>query len=258
MLVEQDSPMGVGHLTAADFDYHLQDDMAALASQINTTATADTLEGLSAEHWASAVQEATRLPPFRDGAHAAGVAASRWFKNDEVHDLLVNGLAHHGFQIEASLACKPVSGSLLFFSKQTCRNFRTDSHQWRTKKNGKSLQETHEKLKVHGEYKLVAYYSTTADATLQRRVYRQPPILGLTSALGVAPTLAAAPTLAVAPALARAPAPDPALALTGIAPPRVQSDRRQGPRARALPHTQHPAPATAAARRQHDGRLCSQ
>ena len=254
MLVEQDSPMGVGHLTAAlnDFDYHLQDDMAALASQINTTATADTLEGLSAEHWASAVQEATRLPSFRDGAHVAGVAASRWFKNDEVHDILVNGLTHHGFQIEASLACKPVSGSLLFFSKQTCRNFRTDSHQWRTKKNGKSLQETHEKLKVHGEYKLVAYYSTTADATLQRRVYRQPLIIGRISALGVAPTLA------VAPALAPAPAPALALAPTGIAPLRVQSDRRQGPGARALPHAQHPAPATAAARRQHDGRPRSQ
>jgi hypothetical protein len=176
MFVEQDPPMGVGHLAAAlnDFDYHLQDDMAAIASQISPTGTADTLEGLSAEHWASAVQEATRLPPFRDGAHAAGVAASRWFKNDEVYDLLVNGLRNHGFQLQTSLASKPASGSLLFFSKQTCRNFRTDGHQWRTKKNGKSLQETHEKLKVHGEYKLVAYYSTTADATLQRRVYRQP------------------------------------------------------------------------------------
>ena len=77
MFVEQDPPMGVGHLAAAlnDFDYHLQDDMAAIASQISPTGTADTLEGLSAEHWASAVQEATRLPPFRDGAHAAGVAA---------------------------------------------------------------------------------------------------------------------------------------------------------------------------------------
>ena len=107
--------MGVGHLAAAlnDFDYHLQDDMAALASQINTTATADTLEGLSAEHWASAVQEATRLPPFRNGTHAAEVAASRWFKNDEVHDLLVNGLACHGFRVQTSLACKPGSGSLL-------------------------------------------------------------------------------------------------------------------------------------------------
>ena len=168
--------VGMGHLTAAldDFDYHLQDDLAALASQISTTAASDTLEGLSAEHWASAVQEATRLPHFRDGTHAAEVAASRWFKNDEVHDLLVNGLARHGFRVQTSLTCKPGSGSLLFFSKQTCRNFRTDSHQWRTKKNGKSLQETHEKLKVHGEYKLVAYYSTTADATLQRRVYRQP------------------------------------------------------------------------------------
>ena len=74
--------------------------------------TADTLEGLSAEHWASAVQEATRLPPFRDGAHAAGVAASRWFKNDEVYDLLVNGLTNHGFQLQTSLASKPASGSL--------------------------------------------------------------------------------------------------------------------------------------------------
>ena len=47
MFVEQDPPMGVGHLAAAlnDFDYHLQDDMAAIASQISPTGTADTRTG---------------------------------------------------------------------------------------------------------------------------------------------------------------------------------------------------------------------
>ena len=131
----------------------------------------DMLDGFSTEQWASAVHEATQLPQFRDSAQVAEVAASRWLKNDEVHDLLTNGVSRYGFALQTSLPRTPGSGSLLFYSKQTCKNFRTDGHQWRTKKNGKSLQETHEKLKVHGKYQLVAYYSTNAEGTLQRRVY---------------------------------------------------------------------------------------
>ena len=131
----------------------------------------DMLDGFSTEQWASAVHEATQLPQFRDSTQAAEVAASRWLKNDEVHDLLTNGVSRYGFALQTSLPRTPGSGSLLFYSKQTCKNFRTDGHQWRTKKNGKSLQETHEKLKVHGKYQLVAYYSTNAEGTLQRRVY---------------------------------------------------------------------------------------
>ena len=66
------------------------------------------------------------------------------------------------------------AGTIFLFDRKAVRFFRKDGHDWQKKKDGKTVRETHEKLKVHGEYKLVAYYSTTADATLQRRVYRQP------------------------------------------------------------------------------------
>lgn len=41
-----------------------------------------------------------------------------------------------------------LGGSLLLFDRNMLRNFRKDGHNWRKKKDGKTVQEAHEKLKV--------------------------------------------------------------------------------------------------------------
>ncbi|GKV06851.1 hypothetical protein SLEP1_g18676 [Rubroshorea leprosula] len=39
-------------------------------------------------------------------------------------------------------------GSLFLFNRKALRNFRKDGHCWRKKKDGKTVREAHEKLKV--------------------------------------------------------------------------------------------------------------
>lgn len=41
-----------------------------------------------------------------------------------------------------------IGGSLLLFDRKMLRNFRKDGHNWKKKKDGKTVQEAHEKLKV--------------------------------------------------------------------------------------------------------------
>jgi len=41
-------------------------------------------------------------------------------------------------------------GSLLLFDRKAVRFFRKDNHNWRKKADGKTVRETHEKLKVSG------------------------------------------------------------------------------------------------------------
>lgn len=38
-------------------------------------------------------------------------------------------------------------GQLFLYDKRTCRYFRRDGHSWRKKRDGKTIGETHEKLK---------------------------------------------------------------------------------------------------------------
>ena len=47
--------------------------------------------------------------------------------------------------ISVSLA---VGGSLFLFDRKVLRFFRKDSHNWRKKKDGKTVKEAHERLKV--------------------------------------------------------------------------------------------------------------
>lgn len=41
-------------------------------------------------------------------------------------------------------------GSLFLFNRKSVRFFRKDGHDWRKKSDGKTVRETHEKLKVRG------------------------------------------------------------------------------------------------------------
>lgn len=40
-------------------------------------------------------------------------------------------------------------GSLFLFNKRVLRYFRKDGHSWRRKKDGRTVGEAHERLKVH-------------------------------------------------------------------------------------------------------------
>lgn len=41
-----------------------------------------------------------------------------------------------------------VAGSMFLFDRKALRYFRKDGHRWRKKKDGKTIREAHEKLKV--------------------------------------------------------------------------------------------------------------
>ena len=55
------------------------------------------------------------------------------------------GQKRHCLLIVANL---PAGGSLFLFDRKAVRFFRRDNHNWRKKADGKTVRETHEKLKV--------------------------------------------------------------------------------------------------------------
>ncbi|KAE9454771.1 hypothetical protein C3L33_13343, partial [Rhododendron williamsianum] len=75
-------------------------------------------------------------------------AQTRWLKPAEVHFILQN---HTEDQLTHEPARKPTSGSLFLFNKRVLRFFRKDGHSWRKKKDGRTVGEAHERLKVCSE-----------------------------------------------------------------------------------------------------------
>ena len=64
------------------------------------------------------------------------------------------------------------AGALFLFDRKVVRFFRKDSHNWQKKKDGKTVRETHEKLKVGNVELLNCYYAHAAeDDRFQRRCY---------------------------------------------------------------------------------------
>ena len=119
-------------------------------------------------------QPPTVLPkPIKDALAKARVS---WLKNTEVAQLLSCHRAL-GFEVSqeapdrppsetrllqhlisadlhnchnAASCCNVAGGSLFLFNRKTLRFFRKDGHSWRKKGDGKTVRETHEKLKVGG------------------------------------------------------------------------------------------------------------
>ena len=79
--------------------------------------------------------------------------------------------------VQWHVAQEPPSGLLLLYDKKKFAGFRKDGHNWRKKKPTykdmkQQVQESHEKLKVDGVYRLSCYYTRLADdPQFQRRVY---------------------------------------------------------------------------------------
>lgn len=96
-------------------------------------------------------------------------AQSRWLKPAEVLFILQN---HDKYQITPEPPHKPTSGSLLLFNKRVTRFFRRDGHNWRKKKDGRTVGEAHERLKVGNVETLNCYYAHGEDnPSFQRRSF---------------------------------------------------------------------------------------
>ncbi|KAK8691567.1 hypothetical protein V6N13_075072 [Hibiscus sabdariffa] len=96
-------------------------------------------------------------------------AQSRWLKPAEVLFILQN---HEKYQFEQQPPHKPTSGSLFLFNRRVLRFFRKDGHSWRKKKDGRTVGEAHERLKVGNVEALNCYYAHgEQNPTFQRRSF---------------------------------------------------------------------------------------
>uniref|UniRef100_A0A0E0KPU1 CG-1 domain-containing protein n=1 Tax=Oryza punctata TaxID=4537 RepID=A0A0E0KPU1_ORYPU len=83
-------------------------------------------------------------------------ARRRWLKPSEVYYILQN---HERFPITPEPPKKPPSGSLFLYNRRVNRYFRRDGHAWRRKKDGRTVGEAHERLKVGNVDALSCYYA---------------------------------------------------------------------------------------------------
>ncbi|XP_006341902.1 calmodulin-binding transcription activator 4-like isoform X2 [Solanum tuberosum] len=93
----------------------------------------------------------------------------RWLRPAEVLFILQN---HDDHQLAHQPPQKPASGSMFLFNKRVLRYFRKDGHNWRKKKDGRTVGEAHERLKVGNAEALNCYYAHgEKNSNFQRRSY---------------------------------------------------------------------------------------
>ncbi|XP_048572799.1 disease resistance protein RGA5-like isoform X1 [Triticum urartu] len=96
-------------------------------------------------------------------------AQTRWLRSTEICEILKN---YRNFHIAPEPPNMPASGSLFLFDRKVLRLFRKDGHNWRKKKNGKTVIEAHERLKSGGIDVLHCYYAHGEEnINFQRRSY---------------------------------------------------------------------------------------
>lgn len=96
-------------------------------------------------------------------------ASTRWFRPNEVHAILTNS-TH--FTVLPQPVEYPTNGSIVLFDRKMLRNFRKDGYNWKKKKDGKTVQEAHEKLKIGNEERIHVYYARGEDdPNFYRRCY---------------------------------------------------------------------------------------
>ncbi|KAK3008546.1 hypothetical protein RJ639_013391, partial [Escallonia herrerae] len=96
-------------------------------------------------------------------------AKTRWLRPNEIHAILCN---HKIFSIHVKPVNLPKSGTIVLFDRKMLRNFRKDGHNWKKKKDGKTVKEAHEHLKVGNDERIHVYYAHGHDApTFVRRCY---------------------------------------------------------------------------------------
>ncbi|EPS74412.1 calmodulin-binding protein, partial [Genlisea aurea] len=96
-------------------------------------------------------------------------AQNRWLRPAEISRILEN---FQNFQIAREPPNRPPSGSVFLFDRKQHRYFRRDGHNWRKKRDGKTVKEAHERLKVGSVDVLHCYYAHGEDnECFQRRSY---------------------------------------------------------------------------------------
>ncbi|XP_074557120.1 calmodulin-binding transcription activator 3-like isoform X2 [Curcuma longa] len=96
-------------------------------------------------------------------------AQHRWLRPAEICEILQN---YKKFNIAPEPPNKPPSGSLFLFDRKILRYFRKDGHNWRKKKDGKTVKEAHERLKAGSVDVLHCYYAHGEEnESFQRRSY---------------------------------------------------------------------------------------
>ncbi|XP_047980068.1 calmodulin-binding transcription activator 4-like isoform X3 [Salvia hispanica] len=104
-----------------------------------------------------------------DIKHLGREAQSRWLKPAEVYFILKNYEEH---QLAHQVPQKPTSGSLYLFNKRELKFFRKDGHNWRKRKDQRTIAEAHERLKVGNAEALNCYYAHGEEnPKFQRRSY---------------------------------------------------------------------------------------
>ncbi|WVZ13157.1 hypothetical protein V8G54_017687 [Vigna mungo] len=96
-------------------------------------------------------------------------AGTRWLRPNEIHAMLCN---NKYFPINVKPVNLPKSGTIVLFDRKMLRNFRKDGHNWKKKKDGKTVKEAHEHLKVGNEERIHVYYAHGQDnSNFVRRCY---------------------------------------------------------------------------------------
>ncbi|XP_052195636.1 calmodulin-binding transcription activator 3 isoform X2 [Diospyros lotus] len=96
-------------------------------------------------------------------------AQHRWLRPAEICEILRN---YKNFNIAPEPPHMPQSGSLFLFDRKVLRYFRKDGHNWRKKKDGKTVKEAHERLKAGSVDVLHCYYAHGEEnESFQRRSY---------------------------------------------------------------------------------------
>ncbi|KAL9300280.1 Calmodulin-binding transcription activator 3 [Arabidopsis thaliana] len=115
--------------------------------------------------------EARRFSPVHelDVGQILSEARHRWLRPPEICEILQN---YQRFQISTEPPTTPSSGSVFMFDRKVLRYFRKDGHNWRKKKDGKTVKEAHERLKAGSVDVLHCYYAHGQDnENFQRRSY---------------------------------------------------------------------------------------
>ncbi|CAI9753168.1 unnamed protein product [Fraxinus pennsylvanica] len=96
-------------------------------------------------------------------------AQHRWLRPAEICEILRN---YKKFCLSPEPPNRPPSGSLLLFDRKVLRHFRKDGYNWMKKRDGKTVREANEKLKVGRIVVLHCYYAHgEEDQNFQRRSY---------------------------------------------------------------------------------------
>ncbi|KAF3572326.1 hypothetical protein F2Q69_00062866 [Brassica cretica] len=115
--------------------------------------------------------EARRFSPNNelDVGQILSEARNRWLRPPEIFEILQN---YQRFQISTEPPATPASGSVFLFDRKVLRYFRKDGHNWRKKRDGKTVKEAHERLKAGSVDVLHCYYAHGHDnENFQRRSY---------------------------------------------------------------------------------------